>query len=166
MVSVEMLRRYQFFAGLKHDDLVRLAKTAELLEFEVDQPIFHEGDELTTFYLVLEGRVGIVVGVTDRDQEQKIADQLMGNFNMKGVTVSTVNSGEVFGWSALVPPHTSTAGAKATSPCQVVAFNCEQLRPRFDKDPHFAYLMLLKAARIIRDRLRDLRVESLAEKAI
>ena len=164
MVSIEMLRRYPFFADLNHEDLVMLSKTANQLHFEAGQPIFHEGDELTTFYLVVEGIVGIVVGVTDKAQGHKLADQLMGNFNMKGVTISKVNKGQVFGWSALVPPHTSTAGAKAITASQIVAINCEQLRPRFDEDPRFAYLMVLKAARIIRERLRDLRVESIAEK--
>jgi CRP-like cAMP-binding protein len=166
MVSVELLRRYPFFAGLNQKELVSLSQAANLMHFDIDQPIFHEGDELDTFYLVVEGLVGIVVGITDHDQEQKVADQLMGNFNMKGLTVSTVNGGNVFGWSALVPPHHSTAGAKALSPCRILAFNCEQLRPQFNKDPRFAYMMLLKAARIIRDRLRDRRVESLAERVM
>ncbi len=164
MISIETLRRYPFFAGLSHEYLVTLSKTATQLHFEADQPIFHEGDELTSFYLVLEGTVGIVIAVTDREYAHKLADQLVGNLNMKGVTTSTVKEGQVFGWSALVPPHTSTAGAKAITSCRVVAFDCEQLRPRFDEDPRFAYKMVLKAAQIIRERLRDLRVESLSEK--
>lgn len=166
MLSTEVLRRYPFFAGLSQEDLDTLSKVATQYPYEAQQYIFHEGDELNTFYLVVEGAVGIVVGVTDRDQEQKVAEQLVGNFNNKSVTVSTVNEGQVFGWSALVPPHRSTAGAKAITSCRIVAFNCELLRPSFDADCRFAYLMLLKAARIIRERLRDRRIESLAERVV
>ena len=71
----------------------------------------------------------------------------------------------MFGWSALVPPHTSTANAKAMTSCRVAVFDMEELRPILEVDCRFAYLMLLKAAQIVRGRLRDRRIESLAENA-
>ena len=82
------------------------------------------------------------------------------------VTVSTVRRGNIFGWSSLVPPHNSTAGAKAQMSCRVVSFDCEELRQIFDEDHEFGYLMTQKAAQVIRGRLRDMRMESLAEVAI
>lgn len=164
MVSTQLLRRYPFFAGLSLDHLALLSQVGDEHLFKPEEVIFYEGDELRQFYLVLEGTVAITIGVTDREQGNNKADQLVGVFNMKGVVVSTVNEGQIFGWSALVPPHTSTAGAEAVKPCRVVSFDCKELRPLFDKDCQFAYLMLLKAARIIRERLRDMRVESLAER--
>ena len=81
----------------------------------------------------------------------------------KDVTVSTVGAGDVFAWSALVPPHTATASAKAATRCRVVGFDCEALRPIFEEDRTLAYLMLLKVAQVVRGRLRDTRIENLAE---
>jgi hypothetical protein len=46
----------------------------------------------------------------------------------------------------------------------VVALDCEKLRPIFEEDHNLAYLMTLKAAHIVRGRLRDIR-ETLAENA-
>ncbi len=166
MISTELLRRYPFFAGLNADYMANLAKSA--VEFSVDEGhcIFHEGDILDHFYLVLEGTVAIVIEVPDRDEVQTLARQLTGNVKNRDVTVSTVRPGNIFGWSALIPPYKSTAGAKAQTPCRVVSFDCEELLPLCDEDHEFGHLMTQKVAQVIRDRLRDMRIESLAEVAI
>jgi CRP/FNR family cyclic AMP-dependent transcriptional regulator len=165
MISSQLIRRYQFFAGLNHDYIATLAKLADEVSVEAGHCFFREGDELEQLYLVLEGAVAIVIEVPDRDAEQTVSGQLTGKLITKGVTVSTVGTGDVFAWSALVPPHKSTAGAKAITPCRVAAFDCKELWPIFEEDCNFAYLMTLKAAQIIRGRLRDMRIETLAENA-
>jgi CRP-like cAMP-binding protein len=71
----------------------------------------------------------------------------------------------VFGWSALIPSHEATAGAQALTPCRTIALDCEKLQPIFEEDRNLAYLMTLKAAQIVRGRLRDIRIETLAENA-
>ena len=166
MISVELMRRYPFFAGLNADYMATLAKSA--VEFSVDEGhyFFHEGDILDHFYLVLEGTVAIVIEVPDRDEVQTLSRQLTGNLKNHDVTVSTVRPGNIFGWSALIPPHKSTAGAKAQTPCRVVSFDCEELRPMCDEDHEFGHLMTQKVAQVIRDRLRDMRIESLSRVAI
>jgi hypothetical protein len=50
-------------------------------------------------------------------------------------------------------------------PSLVIAFDCQKLLKEFESDCRFGYLMMQKAAQISRDRLRDLRIESLAELA-
>jgi hypothetical protein len=77
-----------------------------------------------------------------------------------------VHEGELFGWSALVPPSLSTANAKAFTSCRVVEFNYNALQPHIQDDCCFGHLLTLKVAQIIRGRLRDRRIESLAEVAI
>ena len=165
MISAELIRRYPFFAGLNHDYTATLAKHAVEHSVEAGHCFFQERDELNKFYLILEGAVAIVIHVPDRGLKQPLYGQLTGNLNNKDITVSSVGPGEVFGWSALVPPHTSTANAKAMTSCRVAVFDMEELRPILEVDCCFAYLMLLKAAQIVRGRLRDRRIESLAENA-
>ena len=166
MISPELIRRYSFFAGLNHDYLGTLAKYADERSVQAGHCFFGEGAELKKFYLVLEGIVAILIDVPDRALEQPLYGQITGHLNTRGVMVSTVGVGEVFGWSALVPPHQSTASAKAVTPCRVAAFDCEKLRPILEQDCRFAYLMVLKTAQIVRGRLRDRRIESLAENAM
>ena len=166
MIPTELMRRYTFFAGLNADYMATLANSA--FEFSVGEGhfFFHEGDILEQFYLVLEGTAVIVIAIPDRDEVQTLTRQLTGNLKNRDVTVSTVRPGNIFGWSALIPPHKSTAGAKAQTDCRVVSFDCEELRPLCDEDHNFGHLMTQKAAQVIRERLRDMRMESVGEVAI
>jgi CRP/FNR family cyclic AMP-dependent transcriptional regulator len=161
MISPELLRRYPFFAGLSHDQIVKLAKVGNELPVDAEHYFFHEGETLDCFNLVVEGAVAIVIEVPDQGVEQKLAGQLTGELQTKDVVVSAVGPGEVFGWSGLVPPHKATTSVKATTPCRVIAFNCQELLQAFDDDCRFGYVMMQKTAQIIRDRLRDIRIESL-----
>jgi CRP/FNR family cyclic AMP-dependent transcriptional regulator len=165
MISPELIRRYPFFAGLNHDYVGTLAKLADGVSVEAGHCFFREGAEVNKLYLVLEGAVAIVIAVPDRETEQPLSGQLTGNLSTKDITVTTVGTGGLFAWSALIPPHKATASAKALTPCRVLALDCKRLRPIFEQDRNLAYLMTLKAAQIVRDRLRDLRIETLAENA-
>lgn len=162
MVSPELIRRYPFFAGLENEHIVALARAAEEKTYAAGEYVFPETGTLDHFYLLLEGAVSIVIGVPDRTAVQNVSGQLMGNLTLKDVIISTVGTGNVFGWPALIPPHQVTAGAKAIMPCKLVQFDCKALLAQFQEDPRFGYLMTQKAAQILADRLRDIRMESLA----
>lgn len=162
MVSPELLRRYPFFSGLSHEYMTKLAKMSEEISVEVDHYFFHEDDELDKFYLTLEGAVAIVIELPEKDVQHKVSDQFLRELKTKDVIVSTVGSGDIFGWSGLIPPYQATAGAKAVTDCRVVAIQSRELRELFEEDCAFGLIMTLKAAQIIRDRLRDLRTETLS----
>ncbi len=162
MVSPELLRRYPFFAGLTHDNIAVLANLAEEHTVEAGHYFFHADEEVRCLHLTLEGKVGIVVELPDHEVEQPVSGQLTGAVKTRDVVVSTVGPGEVFGWSALVPPFTASASAKALTPCRVVCFDSRELVKSFAEDCRFGYLMMQKAAQIIRDRLHDMHIQSLA----
>jgi CRP-like cAMP-binding protein len=162
MISRHSFNVYPFFAGLDPDHKRILAEAANRVSVKPGYCFFREGEEIDSFYLVVDGEIAIIIEVPDDNVEQTLTMQLTRDLVTKDITVSTVGPGEVFGWSALIPPHKSTAGAKATKPSHVIEFNCKDLRPIFKSDSHFAYLMTLKAAQIIRQRLRARRVEMVA----
>ncbi|MCA9924578.1 MAG: cyclic nucleotide-binding domain-containing protein [Anaerolineales bacterium] len=162
MISPELLRRYPFFAGLTHEHLVILADAAEEMSVETGYTFFKEEDKLDHFYLLVKGSVGIGMAVPDRDVKHNVSGQLLGELQTKNVVVSTIGTGDVFAWSALIPPNFSTAGGTALTDCQVIAFDAVKLRRLFEEQPDFGYLMSIKAGQLIRGRLRDLRIESLA----
>ena len=162
MISPELMRRYPFFACLTPDQLVTLAEAGEELNIEVGHYFFHEGDSLKSLFFVLEGNIDITVGIPDRRIKQDVREGIMGNFIAEDVTVSTVSPGQIFAWSAMIPPNVSTASATATVPGRVIAFDCEKLMQAFQQEPNFGYLMLQKVAGVIRGRLRDMRIQSLA----
>jgi CRP/FNR family cyclic AMP-dependent transcriptional regulator len=147
MVSPELIRRYQFFAGLSIDQIAILARSGSEETAEAGYCFFREGEHLDYLYIVLEGEVALTIELPDQGKE---------------ITTSTTGPGEVFAWSALVPPHNSTANARAVTFCRVIAFDCRELWPAFEKDCRFGYLMMQKTAQVIRERLRTLRIETLA----
>jgi len=161
MVSPELIRRYPFFARLEPKQLSLLGQSAEDLTVEPGHVFFREEEEVDKFYLVVDGTVAIVMEVPDRSSEQPLSGQLTGEIRTEDVVVSTVGSGEVFGWSALVPPPEASAGAKAVTECRVIAFDANEIRGQFEDDCRFAYLLTQKAATVMRERLRDMRIESL-----
>jgi len=166
MFPVEELRKHPFFAGLKPEYIKALAKSVQEINAREGDFFFYEGDILDHFYLLRDGLVAFVIEIPDRNEVQTLTRQLTGTLLNRDVIVSTIREGNIFGWSALVPPHKSTTGAKAQTACRVFSFDCEQIRPLCSEDHEFGHLMTQKAAQVIRDRLRDMRIESLAHSAI
>lgn len=166
MISAEFLRRHSFFAGFTLDHIDDLARVASEKSVSAGYQFITEGERLTNFYLVLEGSVGIIIKVPDWEVNQSLTRQITNNFITRDVTVSTVGAGEVFGWSAIIPPNHSTATVKALTDCLILDFDYQQLQPIIEEDCCFGHLLTVKAAQIIRARLRDMRVESLADLVI
>jgi CRP-like cAMP-binding protein len=166
MVPIEMIRRYSFFSGFDNDQVADLASVADEISVEPGHQFIYEGEHLTNFFLVQEGKVGITINIPDRGMEQSLTRQITNNLITKDVTVSNVGVGEMFGWSALVPPNVSTANAKALTHCRVMVFDYQELQPIIDEECCFGHMLTLKAAQVIRNRLRDKRMEMLAEVAI
>lgn len=163
MVSPELIRRYPFFADLSQEQIVTLAQAAKELSVETDHYFFREGEELDSFYVVIEGQVGIVIDLTDESVQHPVSRQLTGDLQTREIVVSWIEPGEMFGWSALVPPHMATSSGKALTASRVAAFDCRELRPIFAQDCPFGYTMLQKATQVIRERLRAMRIESLSD---
>ena len=164
MISPEIIRRYPFFVGLSHEQVGLLAQAADELNVETGYFFFHEGDQLSELFLVREGTVEIVVEFPGKEPKASLADQLTGEYLSQKAVVSNVGPGEVFGWSGLIRPNIASAGARATTLCRVVAFDCMKLQEFFADDPAFGCLLIEKIAQVIASRLSDLRIESLALK--
>ncbi len=162
MISAELIRRFPFFAGLDLEQINKLAKLGSEEIVEEGTYFFHGDEEISRFYVNLEGAVGIVYEVPERNVEHKVADQFARKLKTKDIVISTVSPGEMFGWPGLIPPHKARASAKALAPCRVIAFDAAELLKEFDKDCGFGYILTQKAAQVIGNRLRDLQVESLA----
>jgi CRP-like cAMP-binding protein len=153
MISPELIRRYPFFADISMAQIVTLAHAAEETSIKAEQYIFHEGQNLDHFFLVLEGKVDILITQPNPATGQSTERQTV---------VSVIEPGGVLGWSALVPPHAATSSSKAFTDSRLISFDCTTLHQAFKKDCQFGYLMMQKMAHVIRGRLQDMRIESLS----
>ncbi len=147
MISPEVIRRYPFFAGLSMDQINTLARAADEQKVEAGHFFLREGSEVPYLYHILEGTANVLIELPAKDRE---------------IIVSTIGPGEVFAWSALVPPHKATASVKANAPCRVVAIDCRKLLETFKEDYQFGYVMMTKAAQLTRDRIASMNIEFLA----
>ncbi len=161
MISPETIRRYDFFSGLNMERIVDIAKVSKEMQLEEGAFCFRENDELGHLYLVEEGRVGITVNLPDSGGKQRFPGHLLGHYPTSENVASVVHQGEVFGWSSLIPPHRAVAGACALVPCELIAIDMIRLRACFERDWHFGYQMVQKAAGVVRERMRDLRLETI-----
>jgi len=143
MVSLDVLRQSNLLEGLTDEQLGQVAKIAREETFDPGSYIFRENDEAKTVYIVLEGRVAVLIDIGG------------GHSTM----VDTVTRGETFGWSAMVPPHTMTASAKAVERTRVVAIPGREMRDFCQHDCHMCYMIMENLARTISIRLKDTRLQ-------
>jgi len=165
MISIEVIRRYPFFSDLDLNQLGVLARAAKEISLEAGEQVFPENEELQYFYFVLDGKVDIVIRAPRMyhgGNGHERAKALEGPPSIEDISMCTIGRGEMFGWSALVPPHQATAGAIARTDCRVIKFDYQVLATAFEDDHHLAYLMALKAAQTIRERLHSLQIETLS----
>jgi CRP-like cAMP-binding protein len=161
MISPELIRRYKFFSGLNSEQITSLSKTGDEHLFDEGHYFFHEEEELENFYLIVEGNISINLEIPEQDKNQPVSKQLLGELKTREITLSTLGPGDVFGISAFIPPHNSTSCAKSVTSCKVIVFDVSELKHLFEINYQFGYLMTQKAAQIIRDRLRNMYIESI-----
>jgi CRP/FNR family cyclic AMP-dependent transcriptional regulator len=99
--------------------------------------IMREGDRVGWFGIVASGRIALQLGVSGRGQ----------------VTLETVEVGEVFGLSALVPPHRATTTAAAVGDVDTLVVDASAIRSLFEQDCEFAASVYFAVARAFLGRL-------------
>lgn len=102
--------------------------------FLEDEPSFH-------LYFLLEGAVSVSLRLPDEQRH----------------TVYSIQPGQAFGWSALVPPYLYSATTQCAEPCLVLEVDGVGVRKLFSKDYKLAFIVMSTMARIISNRLHDTR---------
>jgi CRP-like cAMP-binding protein len=140
MVSPEILKSFSLFSGLSQAELAGMAKLCRERTYESGSGIFTIGGSAADVYLLKTGKVDIQI-------EFKIYDyEIM-------TTVYTVGKGEIFGWSALVPPHRLTASARCEGKADVMMINGKELTEFLEKDKHIGYVVMKNLSALISSRL-------------
>ena len=99
-----------------------LAVLGTLIEIPEGTVIIREGDVCRSLGVVIDGRVALRLRLPGDDDR----------------TILTVDPGDVFGWSAVLPPAIATASAVAIVQTQAVLFDGEALRAAFASDCELA----------------------------
>jgi CRP-like cAMP-binding protein len=142
MIAREDLKQIAMLRNLKDEMLDKLIPITELLFFDKRELIFRRGEESQRFYMLQEGKVILELRITD-----KIA-----------VSLSSVKSGNSFGWSALMDGEVYSVDAVCAEPCKVFAFQSEKIKALFEQDHSLGFLMSQRLLEIVKKRY-DTRTE-------
>lgn len=134
---------FEVFKGLDDKELAKIAELAYVGPLCEGQRIFIEGKRATHLHLLRSGQVDIVVWVREP-------------WN-RNVTVHQVKTGELFGWSALVVPHTYTASAQCVEAGEQICIGGSELLHLLDQYPHMGYIVMRSISAEISARLTQTR---------
>lgn len=140
MVSPEILKRFGLFSGLNQIELTEIAKLCREKTYEDGSVIFTIGGLATDVYLLETGKVHIQIEFKIYDYETI-------------TTIYTVGEGEIFGWSALVPPHRLTASARCEGKTEVMMIDGKELIGFLEKNRNAGYLVMKNLSGLISSRL-------------
>jgi CRP/FNR family cyclic AMP-dependent transcriptional regulator len=151
MISLELLRRYPFFAGLDEAELKALAMVSEEVRAPAGTIVFEEGQTADAFLLLLSGSIDLSFNSPLGDSAQ--------------VHIGEVNPGEPFAISALIPPHLLTHTARAGTTIHALKITAVPLRAICEKDARVGYVLMRKVAEAAMERLHFTRVQLAAARA-
>ena len=113
----------------------------------MDEVIFEKGDDANTFYLVVQGTVGLYEA------------QAGGN----EVLVQEIEPREILGWSWMVPPYEWQFQARTTSPAILMQFDAEKIRARCEQEPAFGFGVMRRISEQMMVRLHAVRAHMAAQ---
>ena len=140
MVSTEILKTFSLFGGLSQTEIEGIAKLCRERTYEGGSVIFTIGGSATDVYLLKTGKVDIQIEFKIYEYETV-------------ATVYTVGKGEIFGWSALVPPHRLTASARCEGKADVIMINGKEFMEFLEKDRRIGYVVMKNLSALISSRL-------------
>jgi CRP-like cAMP-binding protein len=145
-MTEQELARINLFRGLdphKRDLITRLGTRQA---FEAGDIVFSQGQPATHLYLLLRGKVTIRFKPDDGDP----------------ITVTELESGGVFGWSAVLGRGRYTSGAICQKQSEALVISGAALRRLCEVDPETGVLILERLAEVIAERLQATHAQVLA----
>ena len=142
---VAVLNSTWFASGLEPGIQTRLAELSRTFTAEPGEELFREGDESEVLGVVIKGRVALRTHVAERGD----------------LTILTVEPGDIYLWSALVPPYRATSTAVAIEALEAITFEGPALRAALREDAALAQALYPRVLVAVERRLNATRVQLL-----
>jgi CRP-like cAMP-binding protein len=140
-----LLREAPVFRGLADEQLALVAGCGSNVHIDEDAVLFREGDPADVFYLIRDGVVALETFALARG----------------AITIETIESGEVVGWSWLFPPYRWHFDARALTPLRATVFDGACLRGKCEADPALGFELMSRFAQVLIERLQWTRLRLL-----
>ncbi len=146
MTTIEgELAKHRFFRELPADLRARLANCSNNVVFEAGATITTEGQAAKSFFAIRSGRVNIGIHVPHKGL----------------VVVETLQSGDILGWSWVLPPYRWHFDAVAIEHVRAIELHADCMLAYLDENPESGYRLLRQVASIMEERLDSARMRLL-----
>ena len=142
MSALDVLRESELLQGLDTVCLSRLEAVAVPRRLRDGEVLFQVGDEAEHLYFVASGSVDLTFPIVALGEARDVRFQ-------------TLDASRALAWSALVPPHKATMGARARACTELLALARTDLLRIFAQDPRTGYVVMANLANVIGARLRE-----------
>jgi CRP/FNR family transcriptional regulator, cyclic AMP receptor protein len=142
---IDVLRASPFTAGLGGGERRRLSSFARLITAAADEVLLREGEPTPYLGILTSGRVALRMRLPGR----------------LPITVTTVEPGDIVGWSAVVAPYRATSTAIAVEPTELIALDGAPLRLALESDEDLAAAIYPRILRSVARRLEGSRLQLL-----
>lgn len=143
MITIDTLRSCEVLAGLTDEDLQQILPLCRKERYSKDTKMFSEGDEATTFYILVDGVVSLQYVICPQPEYCQDA------------TIVLDEPGDFMGWSSLVRPSRMTASGLCLTDVELVAIDGTRLTELMERDSHIGFVILKELAGSLNNRLRD-----------
>ncbi|WP_062992240.1 Crp/Fnr family transcriptional regulator [Nocardia anaemiae] len=145
MITVDELSEFAQLASLSPAELAALATCGRAVSYPPGHRLIAERQPAQQCWLIRRGRVVLDSPVPGRGD----------------IVVQTLGSGDLLGWSWLVPPYRWHFGAVATEAVDAIEFDAAALTELAEADPKFGYALTLMLFEALLDRLQATRARLL-----
>ena len=129
------LKQKDMFWAMDKDFVKSIMDIAESESYKEGDVLFQEGDPADNFFILLKGRVKLILGQT-------------------GQAVYVVSSaGEAFGWSSLIGRDAYSATATCSVSAKLLKFERQKLQKAVEKDPVNGIVFFKRIAELLGNRL-------------
>lgn len=142
----KFLRNMEIFKNFSDLELWELSKAFHLRKFEKGDVVFNEGEQGVGFYLMLNGRIDIIIERDDQSNE--------GNVEPQSKVVISLEKKSYFGELALLQDdHIRNASAIAQEPSELIGIFKPDLDIIINEKPVVASKLLQSVSLIVANRL-------------
>jgi CRP-like cAMP-binding protein len=135
---VMFLKQSDVFKDMRQEAIHEISEIAVEESHDPGSALFYAGEPADRFYILVEGKVQITIGKTQR------REYVVGNL------------GEAFGWSSVVGNNAYTAEARCLTPTKLLKINKSDLENVFDKHERSGRKFYMSLARQLGQRLIDM----------
>ena len=140
------LAEHPFLRGLSREQKTLLTDCALPARFRAGEIIFREGEKAARFYLITSGKVAL--------ESSAVTGQ--------PVVIETIGSGDLLGWSWMMPPHRWHFTARALAPTEAIFFANPILRQYCERYPSLGGELHKRMSEVMMKRLQAARKKMVA----